>query len=42
MSRNGAIALIFHTLFIAFVLAPIVIVCARPCQSRTLRSLAQV
>ncbi len=28
MSRNGPIALIFHTLFIAFVLAPIVIVCA--------------
>jgi putative spermidine/putrescine transport system permease protein len=28
MSRNGPIALIFHTLFIGFVLAPIVIVCA--------------
>ena len=28
MSRNGPIALIFHTLFISFVLAPIVIVCA--------------
>ena len=28
MSRNGPIALIFHALFIAFILAPIVIVCA--------------
>jgi putative spermidine/putrescine transport system permease protein len=28
MSRNGPIALIFHALFIAFVMAPIVIVCA--------------
>jgi putative spermidine/putrescine transport system permease protein len=27
MSRNGPIALIFHALFIAFILAPIVIVC---------------
>lgn len=27
MSRNGPIALIFHALFIAFVMAPIVIVC---------------
>jgi len=27
MSRNGPLALIFHALFIAFVLAPIVIVC---------------
>ena len=27
MSRNGPIALAFHTLFIAFVLAPILIVC---------------
>jgi putative spermidine/putrescine transport system permease protein len=27
MSRNGAVALIFHALFIAFILAPIVIVC---------------
>jgi putative spermidine/putrescine transport system permease protein len=27
MSRNGPLALAFHTLFIAFVLAPIVIVC---------------
>jgi putative spermidine/putrescine transport system permease protein len=28
MSRNGPLALAFHTLFIAFILAPIVIVCA--------------
>src|SRR4029078_4675211 len=28
MSRNGPLALAFHALFIAFVLAPIVIVCA--------------
>jgi putative spermidine/putrescine transport system permease protein len=28
MSRNGPIALAFHALFIAFILAPIVIVCA--------------
>jgi putative spermidine/putrescine transport system permease protein len=28
MSRNGPIALVFHALFIAFILAPIVIVCA--------------
>jgi putative spermidine/putrescine transport system permease protein len=28
MSRNGPVALIFHALFIAFILAPIVIVCA--------------
>jgi putative spermidine/putrescine transport system permease protein len=28
VSRNGPIALIFHALFIAFILAPIVIVCA--------------
>jgi putative spermidine/putrescine transport system permease protein len=27
MSRNGPVALIFHALFIAFILAPIVIVC---------------
>ena len=27
MSRNGPIALVFHALFIAFILAPIVIVC---------------
>ena len=27
MSRNGPLALIFHALFIAFMLAPIVIVC---------------
>jgi len=27
MSRNGPIALIFHALFIAFVMAPVVIVC---------------
>ena len=27
MSRNGPLALIFHALFIAFILAPIVIVC---------------
>jgi len=28
MSRNGPVALVFHALFIAFILAPIVIVCA--------------
>jgi putative spermidine/putrescine transport system permease protein len=28
MSRNGPLALLFHTLFIGFVLAPIVVVCA--------------
>jgi putative spermidine/putrescine transport system permease protein len=28
MSRNGPLALVFHALFIAFILAPIVIVCA--------------
>jgi putative spermidine/putrescine transport system permease protein len=28
MSRNGPLALVFHTLFIVFVLAPILIVCA--------------
>jgi putative spermidine/putrescine transport system permease protein len=27
MSRNGPLALVFHTLFVAFMLAPIVIVC---------------
>lgn len=27
MSRNGALALIFHTLFVIFMLAPIVVVC---------------
>ena len=28
MSRNGAVALLFHALFVIFILAPIVIVCA--------------
>lgn len=28
MSRNGSLALLFHTLFIAFMLAPLVLVCA--------------
>src|SRR5882724_3297719 len=28
MSRNGPVALAFHAVFIAFILAPIVIVCA--------------
>ena len=28
MSRNGPVALLFHTLFVVFILAPIVIVCA--------------
>ena len=27
MSRNGPLALIFHTLFVIFMLAPIVVVC---------------
>ena len=27
MTRNGPIALIFHALFVAFILAPIAIVC---------------
>ena len=27
MSRNGSLALAFHTLFVAFMLAPIVVVC---------------
>ena len=27
MSRNGPLALIFHTLFVVFMLAPIVVVC---------------
>ena len=27
MSRNGPLALVFHTLFIVFMLAPIVVVC---------------
>ena len=28
MSRNGPLALAFHALFVTFILAPIVIVCA--------------
>ena len=27
MSRNGPIALVYHTLFVIFMLAPIVVVC---------------
>ena len=27
MSRNGSVALVFHTLFVIFTLAPIVVVC---------------
>ncbi|MDU3128206.1 MAG: ABC transporter permease, partial [Bradyrhizobium sp.] len=27
MSRNGPVALVFHTLFVVFMVAPIVVVC---------------